>query len=142
MFEGAQLAEYHEHVYDSEGRLVKTVVYREAEWSEEDRARAEALRAWDDQWDNETNMPLAKAYDPQQAYMVHKGKNYAKANKERIMRIDREKHKDDKPGPQGHLWDDGLQYWVEPVDTPEDAMPVRERAARTIRERRMIRDAD
>jgi hypothetical protein len=121
--------------------MVKTIVYREPEWSDEDRARVLALRAYDDSIDQDTNVPLTAAYNPKQAFMVHSTKNHAKAAKERVMRADREKHKDDKPGLDGSLWDDGLRYWVEPVDTPPEALvPVQVQARRRARQARRARE--
>lgn len=46
---GWEPAETHEHVYDDAGRMVRTVVTRESEWDDTERAKMEGLALYESQ---------------------------------------------------------------------------------------------
>lgn len=120
-------------MYDEEGRWVRTLVMREPEWSEEDRARVLAFVEWERGFcPCGCGIRIEDAYNPDQAFMVHDAKCRARVALEKVKRAD--KAKAEKASPNGKLpegWDDGRRYYVVKADTPpEAAVPVRERAMR------------
>jgi hypothetical protein len=132
-------------VYDEQGRLVKTVIYREPEWNDEDRAKALALLEWEQGGCQcGCNQRLEDVYNPKQAWMIHTVKCTARVMIEKTKRQDMDKAR--RQYPDGKLpdgWNDGVRYFAVKADTPPGAdKPIeeqrREMAVRA-RERRMVK---
>lgn len=109
--------EVHEH-FDSDGkRTGHTIVTRESEWDDETRARVLALA----EHDAETcgcgcGLPISVAYKKQpfvvDTFTCFAGRALKQARRQADAKAKTEKR------PDG--WDDGLHYYVRPVEPEEE----------------------
>lgn len=63
-FEGWEAAEVHEHEYDDAGRLVRTIVTKEPEWDDEQRALMLALDQYERELCSGCGGHISSAFDP------------------------------------------------------------------------------
>lgn len=120
-FDGWTPREIHEQ-FDPNGRLIgTTIVTREAAWDDEQRAAALALAEYKSTLCScGCGQPAAQSYGGKQAYRVDTFTCSAGRAIEQVRRQKQEAAERDKR-PAG--WDDGLHYYVVPVDTPENKKP-------------------
>lgn len=120
-FDGWTPREVHE-TYDAAGNLTGTVIVtRESAWDDEQRAAAIALTEYDDSICGcGCGQPILEAYSGKQAYKVD---SFTCSAGRALDRVRRQKRDDAEKSNRPDGWDDGLHYYVIPVETPADKKP-------------------
>lgn len=124
-FDGWEPREAHVYHYDDEGRIAWVEVQREAEWSSEDQAWAEALTFLESLTCSGCGSWLPDSTDPQFVGLVDKSTCYGCRSMTIVQRDDAHKHENDKPAPGRPMWSDGLRYGVRPATRTEIARSFR-----------------
>lgn len=114
-----------------------TVVRRESEWDDTERAYALELDTWESGLCTcGCGLPRAIAHDPEQAFLIDKDICYAARQIERQRRVEQEEAKKLNK-PDG--WDDGMHYIASPISHDEAQRILAEQSA-AARERRQSRE--